>query len=305
MTNRIRLLVLVALAVTLSGCLYDKNGDGVIRLRLVGDSLTKSYIYGVPWGTGEKLKTMLPAGWDVVNLAEPGRRLIEGDPPSCWQQAEQAIADGADGVVLACGTNDLGALGGTETANTLLALQAMLKDAGVLVFLSSIPPRGATPDQVAFWQPIVDAADDILLAVPGVIDLTTDYDSLDTTCYFDGVHFTDLCQVRRACRIATYLLDRVPGTCMPEDFALDGADPNPTGTYGLTWRNITGIGAYRLTETVDAGTPTATFVPSGTTRMDFANKPAGTYQYTLAACAKADGGCGGDAGPLTVTVTGP
>jgi hypothetical protein len=44
-------------------------------------------------------------------------------------------------------------------------------------------------------------------------------------------------------------------------------------------------------------------VPGTSTRVDFTGKPAGQYQYTLAACANAQAGnCGGTAGPLTVQV---
>jgi lysophospholipase L1-like esterase len=124
--------------------LPDANGDGDTVLACLGDSNT-----AVNPSTTTKWCELLQALVDeprfrIVNFARGGATAIRSREPSGYDQLPQAIAAGADAIVLAFGTNDTNRENKADPDAVLRAyreLSAAAEREGIEVFVATTPPR--------------------------------------------------------------------------------------------------------------------------------------------------------------------
>jgi len=90
--------LIALLCALLSGCLHDFDGDGMLRLGVAGDSNSSA-----PWQWVGMAQAVSPPQVQWQNAAVPGAWCKYQGPG----QINTLTADGADGIVLAFGTNDV------------------------------------------------------------------------------------------------------------------------------------------------------------------------------------------------------
>jgi hypothetical protein len=203
-----RWLLLASLA--LAGCLVDVTHDGVVVVACVGDSLTAANY--LPRETGWCEQLALPGSTSVRNYAAGGATW-QGNVfpatggPGCAAQTTQAIAEGADIIVAACGTNVVGVqpAGSWATAATTAVL-GPAQAAGRQAYLLGIPLIDLTksPASTGFNQAVFDANLE-LAAVAGPHWIASP--PLAATDYApDGLHLLTSGQAVRALAVRTILL---------------------------------------------------------------------------------------------------
>jgi lysophospholipase L1-like esterase len=193
--------------VLLSGCiLTDRNGDGVVRVACLGDSMTAvpAASTGLPESWCNKLQTaLMPLG--VVDFLNEGF----GGTTAYRDAGEQeffALWGGADVLVFAFGTNDVilsGRYGWTaaDIAQRLHDLAAVSEGAGVPAFVATVPPDSSFPAR----QPMIADINARLRADASL--RLIDFDTGFTDAYFvpTGLHVNDAGQALRTSRVLVAL----------------------------------------------------------------------------------------------------
>jgi lysophospholipase L1-like esterase len=192
---------------TLSGCfplVRDWNGDGVVRVAVLGDSNTTPY-FGLSWCDVLKAK-YAAVDWDCHG--QGGANLIG----NAAVMLTAALAGAPDVVLLAFGTNDVLARATPEQAfGALLKLSARIEAAGAVTVPALIPPF---PKMGAPGRVTIAAYNAMVKEHFGArtIDFHT---GMDDPELFDGVHFYPAGQKRRAVVAAAVLFGESVGADTP------------------------------------------------------------------------------------------
>ena len=193
------------LCLVLSGCLVDVTHDGVVVVACVGDSNTQAAYLPGEVGWCEQLAlapSVIVRNYGAGGATWQGNVFPATGGPGCAAQTAQAIADGADTIVAACGTNNIGpqpaGSWGTAATNAVLG---PARAAGRIVYLLGIPfmDLAKVPTATSF-NLAVQSANAELAAIAGASWVPAP--SLASSDYYlDGKHLLTSGQFVRAAAI--------------------------------------------------------------------------------------------------------